>query len=96
MSYLQCVCLILASSGVVGHRLQKTTNRLLVKRRDAPVLPNQLFLFWRKQYAERRGTSARQHKCSIYSALFKCRHIAKIERISLQFIVFLSSPAHTK
>ena len=94
MLYMLCYKLLPMTSSVVSHGLQKTTNRLLVERRDASVLLDQLLFFWRKQLPKRRRTPASQHKRRIYTTLFKCRHITKVERIRPQFIVFLSTPTH--
>jgi len=96
MSCLRCCCLVLVPDGVIGHRLQKTTNRLLIEGGDASVLLDQSLFLWRKQLRQWRRTSASQHKCSIYAALFKRRHIAKVERICSEFIVFLSSTTDPK
>ena len=96
MPHMLCYKLIPMTGGVIGHGLQETTNRLLIEWRDASVLLNQLLFFWRKQLPKRRGTPASQHKRCIYTELFKCRHIAKVERIRPQLIVFLSPPTHPK
>ena len=96
MTHMLCYKLILMTFGIICHGLQETPNRLLVEGRNASVLLNKPLFFWREELSQWRRTSASQHKCSIYTALFECRHIAKIERISPEFIVFLSSPADPK
>ena len=94
MSYMLCDKLSPLAGRIVSHGLQETTDRFLVEWRDASVLLDQLLFFWRKQLPKRRGTPASQNKRRIYTAFFKCRHIAKVKRIRPQFVVLLSPPTH--
>ena len=96
MSYMLCDKLSPLAGRIVSHGLQETTDRFLVEWRDASVLLDQPLFFWREHLPKWCGTTASQHKRSIYTALFKCRHIAQVKRIRPQFIVFLSPPTHPK
>ncbi|VVP32709.1 hypothetical protein PS874_04297 [Pseudomonas fluorescens] len=96
MTQMDCLGLIPKADSVIGHGLQEATDRLLIEWRDASVLGDQFFLFWSKQLPKRCGTPASQHKRCVDTLLFKSGHIAKVERISPQLIVFLGSPTHPK
>ena len=96
MSYMLCYKLIPLSIGIVRHGFEESTNRFLVPWCDASVLLDQLLFFWSKHLPERRGTPACQHKSRIDTAFFKCCHIAKVDRVRPQLVVFLSPPTHPK
>lgn len=96
MPRMLCYKLIPMTGSVVSHGLQETTYRLLVERRDASVLRDQILFFWSKHLTKWRGAPTSQHKRRIYTTDFKCRHIAKVERVRPQLIVFLSPPTHPK
>lgn len=84
--------LIPLTCSVVGHRLQKTTNRFLVEWRDASELLDKLFFSGREQLAQRSRAHSGQHKSRIDTLLFKSRYVSKVERISSHLIVLLGPP----
>jgi len=88
--------LIPMTSSVISHGLQKAANRFLVKLRNASVLINQFFFSCSKHLSERRRSTSRQHESCIYTMLFECCHISKVERIRSLLIVFLRAPADAK
>ena len=96
MPHMLCYKLIPVTGSVVCHGLQETTYRLLVEWRDTPVLRDQLLFLRSKHLTKRCGTPASQHERRIYTTFFKRRHIAKIDRVRSQLIVFLSPPTHPK
>lgn len=96
MPHMLCYKLIRLAGGVVCHGFQKTTDRFLVEWRDASVLINQFFLSRSKQLPKGSRSPSCQHKTRVHTMFFKCRHIAKVERIRSKFIIFLGPPTDAK
>lgn len=88
MLHKHCYKLIRCFSRIVGHRFEKATNSFLIIIRNTSELIDQFLFGSGKQLTKRCGTPPSQHKSCVYASFLKGRHIAEVERVCSQFIIF--------
>lgn len=81
---------------VVSHRFEDTTDRCLIFARNTAVLLNQVVFHLRQDVTTCRSPLSSEHKFYINALLFQRFHIAQIQRVRTQLVIFLRTSADTQ